>query len=241
MIAVRLRSLVDGRQWLAIPDYLDGLSHAQFRTAGYMLGEKYMPSLDAEDFWTLAKVLVDYNAKAFLVTVLKSWTASALSRKSDPSSTLSPKSQTPETISLKCETSAAFFASLRGREEDQRKTMQTLLPVLKDVTTVEWLEQTMGIVEARKRVAFYLNSTTVVTGFLLLQALHQLEEDRSLLIRTTHYLIKRGDGFSFNLASLFCVFFGLEEVKGTFSLRIQPYELARLSTDFEAFRKTLKV
>lgn len=219
ILAVRLRTLVDGRQWLDIPAYLSTLSHSQFRTAGYILGEKIMPQLDADAFWTLAKTLVDYNAKAFLVTLLKGWMQSS--------------------IPLRCPSSHAFFSSLQGSEEDQRKTMQVLLPVLTDISLIEWLESTIHFTDARKRVACYLNTITIHSGYLLLQALHQLDDDRALLVRTTHFLMKRGDGLSFNLASLFCTFFGLDEVKGTFSLRIQPFQLARLASDFGAFSTTL--
>ena len=43
-----------------IPGFLDGLSNAQFRTAGYILGEEIMPRLEAEDFWLLTTLLYKY-------------------------------------------------------------------------------------------------------------------------------------------------------------------------------------
>jgi hypothetical protein len=50
-----------------------------------------------------------------------------------------------------------------------------------------------------------------------------------------YFLMKRGDALSFNLASLMKEYFGLEEMKGTFSLRLKPFELARLETSYRAF------
>jgi hypothetical protein len=47
--------------------------------------------------------------------------------------------------------------------------------------------------------------------------------------------MKRGDGLSFNLASLIKAYFGLDELKGTFSLRLKPYELARIESSYKAF------
>lgn len=186
-----------------------------------MLGEKYMPTLDESQFWELANILVDYNRKAFLVTVLHSW----LSRKSAALSSL---------------VSATFFQSLRGNTEDQKKTVQILLPTLTSVDEIEWLLSALQLSDPRTLIAFYLQNITLPSGFLLLKTLRQVEDDRALLIRTTYYLMKKGDGLSFNLASLIRSFFGLDEVKGTFSLIIQPYELARLSSDYDAYLKKIQ-
>lgn len=231
-IAVRLRAIVDGRQWSLLPSYLDGLSNANFRTAGYMLGEQYMPKLADGDFWTLAKVLVDFNAKAFLVTVLKSW----CSRCTNANGSSSASDDSP---SLVCPESEMFFAALQGRVEDQRKSLDVLLPILKEPTTVWWLIRTMQMDDINQRINAFVRSTTPTTAFLLFATLREVEDDKSLLVRTTYYLMKRGDSLSFNLASLLRSYFALEEVKGTFSLNLQPYELDRLSQDFEAFKKKL--
>lgn len=218
-IAARLRTLVDGRQWSLIPPYLDGLSNSLFRTAGYMLGETLMPQLSDVEFWELASQLIVYKPKAFLVTLLKSWVSS-----------MNIRSLTPI---------PSFFSTLKGREEDQRKTLQVLLPSLKDPLLIEELMQTMGATSIHFRINTFLRTITPATSFLLLKALHEVEDDRSLLVRTTYYLIKQGDDLSFNLASLLRTYFGLEEVKGTFSLRLQPFELSRLAADYSAFQKAM--
>lgn len=221
-IAVRLRTIVDGRQWSVLLDYLSGLSNAQFRTAGYMLGEKFMPMLGYEDFWQLAEILVQSNSKAFLVTVLKSWVS-----RNEPF--------VPSVHSC-----AAFFLSLQGRDEDVRKTLTIMLPTLTTPDQVEWLISALGCNDPHRRIAAFITTTTPVTSFLLMHALHEIEDDRPLLVRTAYYLIKKGDGLSFNLASLICACFGLDEVKGTFSLNIRPYEISRLMSDFSAFSKAIK-
>lgn len=221
-IAARLRTLVDGRQWLSIPDYLGTLSNAQFRTAGYMLGEVFMPKLPTDDFWALADVLVTYNSKAFLVTVLKSWI----------STHPAPCSLTPV---------PSFFASLRGHAEDVRKALFVLLPVLSSPSEIEGLLQVMDVRDAQVRINAYLHSITPATAFLLLRTLHEVEDDRALLVRITYFLMKMGDNLSFNLASAIRSFFGLEEVKGTFSLRLQPYQLSHVIADFDAFKKVVKI
>ena len=66
-----LQNFAEQRDWQGLLLYLDGLSNAQFRTAGYMLGERTIPELDESDMWTLISSLVAHNAKAFLVTMMK--------------------------------------------------------------------------------------------------------------------------------------------------------------------------
>lgn len=220
-IAARLRTIVDGRQWSLLLDYLSTLSNAHFRTAGYLLGEKFMPTLSDDEFWHVAYLLVQANSKAFLVTVLKSW----LSR----NTTLNPSS--PSCLS--------FFQALRGNSEDIRKTLTFLLPTFTQPEQVDWLITTLDCTDPHRRIAAFITTTTPVTSFHLLHVLQEVEDDRSLLVRTAYYLIKKGDGLSFNLASLICACFGLEEVKGTFSLRIRPYEISRLINDYSAFSKAI--
>lgn len=229
-IAVRLRPLVDGRQWSLITTYLSSLSNSQFRTAGYMLGERFMPALSDDDFWALTQVLVDFNAKAFLVTVLKSWVFSA--SRCVPGSNVPSRSLTPI---------PPFFSTLQDRVEDQRKTLEVMLPALDSPDIVEQLLRAMLVSSVPLRINAFLHCLTLPTSFLLFKTLREVEDDRALLIRTVSYLMKQGSNLSFNLASLLSSYFGLEEVKGTFSLRIQPFELSRLETDYMAFCQAMSL
>ena len=79
----------------------------------------------------------------------------------------------------------------------------------------------------------------MVAAFVLLRALCYEEHDRDFLITTCRQVMKRGDNLSFNLASLLRTYFDLPEVKGTFSLALQPYELSRLDTDFDVFSRVM--
>ncbi len=220
VIAVRLQKLAEGRQWQDILTYLDTLSNAHFRTAGYMLGEKIMPVLDDEDFWQLAALLVDYNSKAFLVTVLKSWTTICPQRKLQPV--------------------PVFFANLVGRDEDQRKVFMVLLPVLRVPEEITSLLHAMDINDPGRIVKLILQrALTHASAFVLFRTLQQLDDDRHFLIRVTYHLMKQGGNLAFNTASLLRTYFGLDEVAGIFSLKLQPYQLARISSDFRAFCQTV--
>ncbi len=212
--------------------HVAGLSNANFRTAGYLLGEKFMPQLPPSESWQLAHLLVDTNPRAFLVTVLKSW----VSRNETLDISLASRADALASPPPYC---VSFFLALRENSEDVRKTLNILLPTFTTPEQAEWLMTTLGCTDPHRRISAFITATTPVTSFLLLNALHEIEDDRALLLRTVYYLIKKGDGLSFNLASLICACFGLDEVKGTFSLHIRPYELSRLLTDYSAFNKII--
>lgn len=220
IIASRLRHIADGRQWSLLPAYLDELSNAQFRTAGYMLGEQVMPELKYEDFWELTTLLYNYNAKAFLVTCMKS----ATKRVGEFSQ---PRAEN-------------LWMLLSKNEVDASKALLTLLPFLPDnVDLAQHMLNVMIGSNPEKRIAILLRINTPAAAFLLLHSLRQVEHNHALLVRTTYFLMKRGDALSFNLASLFKSFFGLDEVHGTFSLQLQPFELSRLETSYEAFKSRI--
>ena len=177
-----------------------------------------MPALEKEDFWSLLTLLYNYNAKAFLVTCMKA-AAQRVGEFGDAEA-------------------ERVWRLLSENEIDAQKALLTLLPVMKeDVEQAQHMLNVMIGNRAEKLINILLRVDTPAAAFLLLRAMRQVEHDHDLLVRATYYLIKRGDALSFNLASLFKAYFGLDEVRGTFSLRIEPFELARLETNYEAFKK----
>lgn len=221
IIARRLRLLVEQRDWTGIIDYLPTLSNAGFRVAGYMLGERFMVAMVEDDFWMLSQMLVQQNAKAFLVTLMK---CAALR---------------VELATLDLHGGESFFVLLAANPVDRQKAAQTLLPVLRDYSLAEWLLSVLDINEPVERVALLLRCDTAVSAFLLLRALRFMEGDRPFLVRTAYHLMKRHQPFDFNLASLICSIHGLDEVKGTFSLRLEPYQLDRVEKNYDAFKQVI--
>ena len=53
-----------------LPDFLRTLSVSQFRTAGYILGERVAAEVAPEVFWELFITLHSFDNRAFLVTML---------------------------------------------------------------------------------------------------------------------------------------------------------------------------
>ena len=212
----RIRPAVCQEDFDELLKQLDSFSNSQFRTAVYMLGERYALELPNDGFWRLFAVLLQRDSKAFLIVMLK-----ALVQRMEKGEA----SIQDEGFKNLCHIM---------NEVDRQKTLQFLLPYLKDEEQVRYLFQCFAM-EANKWIPYLIKVNTLPCAFVLFSSLRYIEHERDYLVRIAYYLMKRGDGLSFNLASLMKAYFGLEELKGTFSLQLKPFELARLETSYKAF------
>ena len=216
----QLRRLVATGNPLLVTDYLDTLSNARFRTAGYILCERTMLQCPKSMFWALSEALVEYNSRAFLVTVLKAF----LTRRNEAAD-----------VGITDEGFRDFCCHFRDNNEDCRKILQNILPVLDDHTEMRQLFSYLGMDNQAQWIPFLLKCHTLPSSFLLFNSLHFIEHDTDQLERIAYYLIRSGDSLSYNLASLMKAYFGLSHIKGTFSLNLKPYELARIATSYSVF------
>lgn len=226
IIASRLRTLFAASDWDALTAYLNGLSNAHFRTAGYMIGERFLKDTEPEVFWAVMQRLVLWQPKAFLVTLAKA----ALPRLKDGS------------LSLDDEGFSRLADALAQEEHviDREKLLLQWLPAAKRPSSMERLFDMLGVAATRRKIDFLLCTESMAAGFVLLRTLRFEEHDRELLVSVCKQLMRRGTSASFNLASLIREFFGLEEVRGVFSLRLQPYEFARVDTDYDVFLRLVQ-
>ena len=196
---------------------LDSFSRSEQRTAGYMLGERLLLDCPADLYWQITEALVRYNSKAYLITLMKTF----LVRMERGTASLSDKP----------------FAKLAATFNDieRQKVALLLLPALASPEQVEQLFRLMAIGKGREQMVYLVRIDTLPCLFLLLRSLRYIEHDRRELLQVARQLMKRGTGSSFNLASIIKVAFGLEELNGTFSLNLQPYQIARLEQSYEAF------
>lgn len=226
LIYQRLRSLFVVRDWDALEVYLSGLSHAHFRTAGYMIGERLMADVEEDVFWEVMTRLVLWHPKAFTVTLAKS----AERRFAEGS------------LSLSDDGFVLFAQTLQGEVHtiDRQKLLMQWLPSVHEPQTMEMLFDVLGVVNPVRRVDFLLRTPGIVAAFVLLRSLRFEEHDREWLVTVCRHLMRRGDSLSYNVASLLRSYFDLQEVRGVFSLQLQPYELSRVDTDFEVFCRVVK-
>lgn len=235
IINQHLKKLFEERDWNGLQSYLDSLSHSHFRTAGYMIGERLLANVPSDDFWTVVQRLLLWQPKAFTVTLAKA---------------AAPRLQAG-TLSIHDEGLRQLAAALQSEEHvlDREKLLLQWLPAVHEPAMMEELFQLFGLQEPHRRVDFLMRTDTPVAAFVLLRTLRFEEHDRDYLTTVCRQLVRRAatlshsagrsDSLSFNLASLLRTFFDLPDIRGTFSLTIQPYELSRLDTDFDVFRRLI--
>lgn len=196
---------------------LSSFSRSEQRTAGYMLGERLLLDCPAELYWQMTEALVCYDSKAYLITLMKTFL-------------LRLRQGTASLSDVPFGRLAAGF-----NEVEKQKVALLLLPELEQPKQVEHLFQLLGLAKGREQLVYLIRVDTLPCLFLLLRSLRYVEHDRAEVLKVARQLMKRGSGSSFNLASIVKVAFGLDELSGTFSLRLQPYQIARLEQSYEAF------
>lgn len=219
-------------QLLASIEHCDGqqlrsdllqLSNADFRCASVILGEDLLP-LFPDNFWALFLAVVPTHPKAYLGTFLK---AAVII------------SQRDHTFIASHMNDVCTFIKHHASPIDVRKSMEALLPCLDTPKNVgEILSFASGSTENEK-ILWLLKAGTFPCSFVLLKQLEAIDAKADVVRQCCLALMKKGDTYSFNLACMLQTFFGLPQLPGTFSLKLQPYELARMSVSYEHFLKIL--
>lgn len=220
-LELKLRPFVDEAGTDGLLRLLDSLSRSEQRTAGYMLGERLLLDCPTDVYWQLTEALVHHDSKAYLITLMKTF----LVRLSRSTASLSD--------SAFCRLASCF------NEVERQKVGLLLLPSMMEPRQVEELFQAMCVARGREQMVYLVRVDTLPCLFLLLRSLRYIESDKAEVMLVARQLMKRGTGSSFNVASIIKVAFGLDELQGTFSLRLQPYEIARLEQSYEAFLQSV--
>ncbi len=221
VLYARLNATLGGGGCAALPGFLRSLSVAQFRTAGYILGERIAIEMEPSRFWELFLTLVSMDNRAFLVTMLHALTLRL--SKGD--------------VSLYDDGFERLVAIFT--ETDATKALRHLLPLQQSPESVARLLSCMKVDDTMRRIRLLLPVGTVACAFVLFRTLRYVEHDHALLVRVAASLVRQGDSVSFNLASLMRAYFGLNELKGTFSLQLAPWQLGRIETSYEAFSQVM--
>jgi hypothetical protein len=202
----------------ALQEVLASLKSMDQKTAGYILAEEILPSIEEKLFWECFLMIVPSNPKAYLGTFLKG--ALALYKQ--------------EKLSL---TSDALKEYLQTGISaiDCRKVLEAFLPVARRHEEITHLLK-LFTSDIQQRLSLLLRITSLPAAYALFQEMKTQEEDLDLLRNTCLALMKRGDSRAFCLASICVSYFGLESIPGTFSLTLQPYELSRLDQSYETFK-----
>ncbi len=220
-----LRQYAVAENWNGLKTYLGTLSHSQFRTASNILCEETLMSLSGNVFWECFQYIVPSHSKAYLSTFLKAAIRLYEMRQ----------------ISLDGNGLHEFGRWVCEHEKtiDEKKTIGAFLPVVRTPEEANRLFRIFGIESIHKKVAYLIPCTGIVTYYVLFQCFRRMEHAPELLSSYCNRLMAKGDDRAFNLVSIMKCYFGLPMVKGHFSLKLSSYELSRLDTSFEEFKRLI--
>ena len=217
----RLKQHFEAGDARALNTTLNELSAADFRTAGFLLADNLL-SAYPKHFWNFFLTIVPCKPKAYLGTFLKA--ALQLYEKDE---------QTLNFILLR------HFADEYATPIDARKCLEFLIPGMHSITHVKTLLEIFPPASPSSQAIILLKAATPISYFLLLQTLFSMDENKEEFRNYCIYLMKQGDSISFNMAVIIRTCFDLDSLPGTFSLKLEPYELSRLCKSYEAFEKVL--
>lgn len=206
----------------ALPGYLSALSNAQRRVAQACLEREILPVLPADGFGRVFTVLFRSDSRMWLGCLVKV----LVQRIGEGRSALGD-----------------CIGDIAGdmTDVDRRKVLLAMIPLAQNPEDVRMLFHECGLTESGQWIQYLLQVTTRPAYFVLLGALRYVEHDDALLFRTCHYLMKKGDALSFSTASIIRLSYDIKEVRGTFSLHLAPYQLARVEQNYSAFCEAVKI
>ncbi len=216
-----LQDCIAQKDWTQLHATLARLSRSEFKRAEHIVREQVLPRMANDDFWDALLHLVAYRPQSFLSGILA----------------IRPLADSGR-LSCDCDGARRLAATL---DEDQRRKLVSMaIPRLRTEAQMAAMFRLFHIDDERSQAAMLIKEDTPLTYFLLFQALRRLADDRDFLLRCCRFLLRKGDDRALNMVSILRQYFGLDELRGRFSLRIEPHEASFVDSSFERFRYALE-
>lgn len=217
MLESRLRTVFEHNDCTALVALSESLSVSEKRTLGYLLAEKFLLQTDEPAFWAFFLALVPHDSKAHLMTFVKPAVALYLQNR----------------LSIN-EAALTAFAE-NATVVDGRKLLAAFLPILRTSEEGRLMLQLFCPDDVETRLSVLLPIDSLVASYLLFQEMRRLDHDSPMIRHCCIMLMKRGGKYGFNMASALSSYFDVENLPGTFSLRLKTYQLSRLENSFQTF------
>lgn len=221
-----LQVLANEGDWQKMASYLDGLTNSAFRAASDILAESILPQLAAEDYWECFNVIALSNTKAYLMTFMKAAVVKYIAG----------------TLDFGDRRFVGFAQSTRGKETclDRQKTLKKLLPVLATYTQIEDMLDAFCESDIDMKLKYLIQSDETKAGYYaMFKLLRMLDSTADVTKNYLLHILRRSTPMAFNFVSMMRDYFGIESLNAQYSLRLQPYELSRLETNYDEFAKSL--
>ena len=226
VIFSRLQSYARSEDWQGMLAYLHGLSHSAFRTAGYVLAEKVLPALDADNYWACFHHVALTDTKAFLMTFLKA----ALQKYGNGGFGFADNRFLDFAHST-----ASQAVSL-----DRHKSLKAILPVLHTPAEVEGLLSAFCNDNSERKANYLaIAGESMPCYYALFQTMRKIDYSTEKLESILMQIIRRSTPLAYNFVSITQAYFDIGKPKGFYSLTLQPYELSGMESGFDSFAKMM--
>lgn len=217
----KIETVVTRKDWAGMPSVLDRLTNSEFRRLQPLMREEIFPKMTNEEFWESYRHFLAYRPQAFLSCIhcIKHLAENG-------------------TLDFNNEHVAAI--SQRLDPQQRQKLASMALPYLNNEKLVGQLFAAMQITEPATRVAILIRESTPLAYYLMFNTLKSMPDHHEKCLQCCRFVMKRKDDLSYNMASILRTYFGLSEIQGQLSLKVEEYELSYLESSFEKFRFVLE-
>lgn len=214
----KVAPLVRQRNWDGLTQTLQGLSNTEQRRMERVVREEVMTELDNELFWEALLHFITFRRAAFITCGV------AVEHLAKDGA-----------LNYGAEAAARLYEHLKATDEASIvKLCNMMLPQLHTEAQVTGMWKAFHVENEVTRLAMLLRVDSELSYYLLFKTL-KLVEDKTVARKCCATLIKRQDDRAFNAVCLIKAYFGLDDLPGRFSLRIEQYELSHIDRDFETF------
>ncbi len=206
------------RDWEGLERMLRSLSNMEFRRMERVMREEVLTELDNEAFWETLLHIIIYKRAGFI-----------------SGATAVGHLATDGTLNFEAEGVKLLYEHLKETDEGSIvKLCNMMLPALQTEVQVMGLWSAFHVENEVTRLTMLLKVDSPLSYYLIFKTL-KLIEDKVVARKCCMSLIKRQDDRAFNAVCIIKAYFGLDDLPGRFSMKIEPYELSHIDRNYDTF------
>ena len=197
------------------------MTNSEFRRVQPIVRNEILPRLTNEEFWEAFRHFLAFRPQAFLSCV---HCIEGLIENG--------------TLNLN---NSHFIAIGKQLDDRQRQKLVSIaLSYMPSEQTIRQLFAAMLIDNTDIRISLLIRESTPLTYYMLFKTLKEMPDHHDKCVSCCRQIMKKQDDLSYNMASILRAYFGLNEIQGQLSLKVEHYELSYLEQSFDTFRFVLE-
>ncbi len=217
-------SLISRQDWDGLYEAFGKMSNSEFRRIETQIREHVLPTLQNDTFWDAYLHLIMFRKQSFLSGILA---ISHLIR--------------TKNIQFQCDEARKVACWLKENSpESIIKVLRMAVPLLDTYEMTEELFTTFKTDSLLQGASILVAENSSHAYYVLFNMLKAHADDHESIKQVCLGLIRKNTDLSFNMASILRCYFDIKDIKSTFSLDIQPYELSYIDKSYENFNHVLQ-